>query len=219
MGPLPHCWSADEKKRVSKIIMYLRQFYPCEYDRKGRILEGIIYWMANEFLPFLFYSGPLILKTILNDEKYEHFLYLHCAVTILSKYSEERRIRFAEELLKFFVSEWERIYGKHQLVYNVHSLIHVAQDCIKHGTLLSFPAFAFESFLGELTSLLRGTRNPLAQLIRRLSELNNFPRDLKAKKNVWESLKLGSQHDSFCLLSKGLVVKVTHMSAEKIIGN
>ena len=124
----------------------------------------------------------LILKTILNDEKYEHFLYLHCAVTILAKYSEENCIRFAEELVNFFVSEWERIYGKHQLVYNVHSLIHVAQDCIKHGTLLSFSAFAFESFLGELTSLLRGTRKPLAQLIRRLSELNNFPRDLKAKK-------------------------------------
>ena len=206
MGPLPHCWSADEKNRFSENIMYLRQFYPFEYNRKGRILEDIKYWKATEFLSFVFYSGPLILKTILKHENYEHFLYLHCAVTILSKYSEERRIRFAEELFKFFVSEWERIYEKHQLVYNVHSLIHIADDCIKHGTLLSFSAFAFESFLGEVTSLLRGTRKPLAQLIRRLDELNNFPHDLKTKKTVWESLKPGSQQDSFCLLAKGLVV-------------
>ena len=67
--------------------------------------------------------------------------------------------------------------------------------------------------------MLRGTRKHLAQLIRRLSELNNFPRDLKAKRNVWESLKPGSQHDSFCLLSNGLVIKVTHTSAEKVMGN
>jgi hypothetical protein len=69
MGPLPHCWSADEMKRVSENIMYLRQFNPCKYNRKGRILKDIKYWKATEFLSFVFYSGPFILKTILKHEK------------------------------------------------------------------------------------------------------------------------------------------------------
>jgi hypothetical protein len=43
MGPLPHCWSANEKKRVSEMILYVRQFY--------------IYYSFTEFLSFLLYSG------------------------------------------------------------------------------------------------------------------------------------------------------------------
>lgn len=67
----------------------------------------------------------------------------------------------------FFVQEFAEIYGDHNLVYVVHSLIHLAADCLKHGPLDSFSAFPYESYLGRLKRLIRSKKLPLAQLVNR----------------------------------------------------
>lgn len=56
------------------------------------------------------------------------------------------------------------------MIYNVHSLIHLAEECLHHGPLDAFSAFPFESYLGKLTRMLRTTSAPLAQLSRRIFE-------------------------------------------------
>jgi len=43
-----------------------------------------------------------------------------------------------------------QLYGKIQLVYNVHSLIHLADDAKQHGALDHISSFPFESYLGRL---------------------------------------------------------------------
>ena len=139
LGTLPHCWSADEQCFVSQQLIFYQKSYPSEYKRKGRPLQDIKYWKAVEFLSFLLYSGPLILKRVLSREKYEHFLYFHAAIRILSSATIERndllKIEFAENCLRYFVDKLDRLYGSHHLVYNVHSLIHIADDCRNHGSL------------------------------------------------------------------------------------
>lgn len=61
------------------------------------------------------------------------------------------------------------LYGPKQLIYNVHTLRHLAEECLIHGPLDAFSEFGFENFLGKLKRMLR-THNPLAQVSRRLSE-------------------------------------------------
>jgi hypothetical protein len=147
-----------------------------EFQRKGRSLDEIEDWKAVEFRTFLLYSGPIVLKGVLSEEQYEHFLYFHTAIRILcSSSSTEEQITYAEQCLKYFSFQFGVLYGSFQLIYNVHSINHLADDCrFLKGSLDCFSAFPFENFLGRLKKMLRGTRRPLAQLKKRLSEIDNF---------------------------------------------
>ena len=60
----------------------------------------------------------------------------------------------------------------HMMMNNVHSLIHLASECLTHGPLDVFSAFPFENFNGILKKKIRSPKNALAQLIKRISELN-----------------------------------------------
>ena len=60
-----------------------------EFNRKSRLLLEAKRWKATEFRQFLFYTGPVVLRKILNNDRYINFLCLHVAIIILasSKYS------------------------------------------------------------------------------------------------------------------------------------
>ncbi|KAM7303428.1 hypothetical protein ISCGN_013386 [Ixodes scapularis] len=79
----------------------------------------------------------------------------------------------AQKLLKYFAQEFGKLYGEMQLVYNVHTLSHLAEQCLDHGALGTFSAFPFESYLGKIKKL-RSSSKPLSQLSRRI--LQNLAR-------------------------------------------
>ncbi|XP_077505009.1 uncharacterized protein LOC144114879 [Amblyomma americanum] len=146
--------------------------FPKYFQRKPRGTEELDRWKATEFRTFLLYLGPVLLKSILPDELYKHFLYLHVSVRVLASPQHHRDLnQFAHDLLRYFVQEFGRLYGQKQLVYNVHTLAHLAEQCLEHGTVDEFSAFPFESYLGKVKKRLRTTNKPLAQLSRRMSEV------------------------------------------------
>lgn len=77
---------------------------------------------------------------------------------------------YVEKLLKFFVADYSAVYGPNQVVYNVHCLVHLAQDVMRYGSLDNVSAFPFENYLGHLKTLVRKPHNPVAQIVRRLAE-------------------------------------------------
>lgn len=103
---------------------------------------------------------------------------------------------FAHNCLKFFAYEFGQIYGSHHLVYCVHNLINLSGDCFLHGPLDEFSALPFETFLslfpkhlphvmsynwgqhddskGQLKKSVRSPKNPVKQIIKRISEQNNI---------------------------------------------
>ena len=125
----------------------------------------------------------------------------------------------AKNCLKYFSFRFGEIYGIHHLVYNVHSLIHLADECEIHGRLDEFSCFPFETYLGKLKKLVRSSNKPLAQLVRRISELEHVEsfnmeimpsifnqRDPTA--SLMNSLKPRTRSDSYYLTSNGKAVKV-----------
>ena len=102
-------------------------------------------------------------------------------------------------------------------------MIHLSNECIfQHGPLDSFRAFPFESYLGQLNLLLRGTRNPLAQLKRRLSEIDHVGNDFQTASestfNFPKSLKPQSNNDSFFMIDKHEILYVTVISYLNVTG-
>ena len=79
---------------------------------------------------------------------YKHFLYLSIAIRILLSSSLiQYYTDYAGQLLQYFVQIFSDIYGKDQIVYNVHSLIHLADDAKQFGVLDNCSSFKYESYL------------------------------------------------------------------------
>ena len=79
--------------------------------------------------------------------------------------------KYAEELLVHFVERCQLLYGDEFLVYNVHSLTHIAADAVTFGNLDSCSGFPFENHLQQLKRLVRSGRSPLIQIAKRLREV------------------------------------------------
>lgn len=58
-------------------------------------------------------------------------------------------------------------------MYNVHGLVHIAEDVKLFGPLDAYSAFPFENFLSRLKRLVSSPRYPLQQVIKRLSEMKS----------------------------------------------
>lgn len=124
-----------ETTKISKRLENLAKNQSPEFQRRARKLADINYYKGSELRTFLLYTGPFVLKNILANEKYNHFLLLHNAVMILCSERYIHLIDVAEQLLKTFVQDFETIYGTQHMTYNVHSLLYIVDDVRKFGCL------------------------------------------------------------------------------------
>lgn len=92
-------------------------------------------------------------------------------MTILSsKILNDTLNYYADQLLHYFVKHFGRLYGQENLSFNVHGLLHLANDCKNHGPVDLFSAFKFENQLQVIKKLVRSSNCPLQQVHRRLVE-------------------------------------------------
>lgn len=143
--------SSGDVTSVSERLVSLKKSIPDCFARKPRGLKEIERWKATEFRQFALYTGKIVIKGVLQDHLYEHFLSFSTALCILvSRELTKSQGPYANQLLKFFVErEWE-LYGEIFLVYNVHSLLHLAEDAQNFGSLDRCSAFKFESHLHHI---------------------------------------------------------------------
>ena len=151
----------------------LSQFIPhvcTEFCRKPRSLLEIDRWKASELRNCLLYYGPLVLRSVLHDELYHHFMILFVAVRILASAALAHMHDYAAKLLNTFVLQLRKLYGETSLIYNMHSLIHLTDDVVALGPLDTFSCFQFENKLGCIKKQLRSGSKALAQFCCRKSE-------------------------------------------------
>ncbi|KAF0730474.1 Uncharacterized protein FWK35_00027213 [Aphis craccivora] len=137
----------------SALIHLVKNHVPIEFQRKPRSLNYVRKWKATEYRQLLLHTGPFILKNILNDKVYENFITLHVAVSILcsNRYCYQQKwLNYAKNLIECFVKQFGIIYGKHNISYNIHGLLHLVDDVENYGSLDNFSTFQFESYLGHL---------------------------------------------------------------------
>jgi len=168
-----HCYKLSQGllSAISERLVSIQPFISREFSRKPRSLSEHKLWKATELRLFLIYTGPVIVKGLLAPEVYSNFLDLSVAIRILlTPDLVQCYVEYCSQLLKYFVESFCNLYGKDQIVYNVHSLIHLCDDARQFGALDSVSAFRFESFLGRLVKLVRRPQQPCAQVVRRLLE-------------------------------------------------
>jgi hypothetical protein len=161
---------------ISDKLISLRAFMPREFARKPRLLNEWQCWKATEFRQFLLCTGPVVLLGKLSSSAYSNFMLLSVAMfVLLSKSSSDSEIDYAHDLLVLFVQHFSGLYGSDMVVYNVHNLVHLADDARQYGCLDNVSAFCFENYLGRLIKLVRRPSKPLEQIVHRLMERKALP--------------------------------------------
>lgn len=168
-GPLNVRLPAQSISNISKLSIEMRTSIPVEFARRPRELHFLSLWKATEFRLFLLYTGPIVLKKYMKKDIYKNFLTLHVAIRLLCS-PDLSHITYAESLLQHFVQSFIILYGPQHTSYNIHALIHLAEDVRKFGTLDTFSAFRYENYLKSIKQYLRKAERPLQQIHNRLTE-------------------------------------------------
>jgi len=97
------------------------------------------------------------------------------ASTILSdKNLSSKYTDYASSLLSSLVNGVVELYGKTELVYNIHCLLHIVDDVARYGPLDSYSAYPFENKLKQIKRLVRRPSLPLQQAARCLLTLKTY---------------------------------------------
>ncbi|XP_066596597.1 uncharacterized protein [Prorops nasuta] len=164
--------STASLKILSDRCKILAKFCPSEFARRPRSLDYFLKFKATEFRQFLLYTGLIITYSIVDASIYKHFLFLQCAIRILSLSSPSSfYINFAEMCLRKFVCRCSEIYGPAFISYNVHGLLHLANDVRNLGSLDSFSAFPYENSMIFFRKYCRKPDLTLEQFCRRINEI------------------------------------------------
>jgi hypothetical protein len=172
-GPLSVRLGPHVVTSMSDWLISIKGFVPNEFSRKPRALRELDRWKATELRFFMLYSGPIVMKKFVPKAVYDNFLLFSTVMHILlsPKFSSQTEmVDYAEQLSVSFVNHFGQIYGPENLVYNVHSIIHLANDVRMFGNLDNVSSFPFENYLGCIKRFVRKPAQPLQQLVRRLSE-------------------------------------------------
>jgi len=191
--------------QLSEKLIQFKSAIPSEFVRRPRSMNELKRWKATEFRQFLLYTGPVALKGILSKEAYAHFLTLSIGVSLLldeDKLCDANCISYASQLLKYFVSKSPEIYGQGFVSYNVHSLTHLHND-VQHYqcSLDNISCFPFENFLQILKKFVRGTQNPLSQVVKRVTELENL--NVTITKKELNTKATTNERDRWFLMKNG----------------
>lgn len=159
---------------ISEKLIAAGKTSPTEINRPNRSLRCLSDWKATEYRTFLLKTGPVVLKGHLPEDAYNHFLALHCAVTICCSEPLLIYLPVANKLFREFNHRFGEIYGEENYTNSFHSIIHVTDDVERFGVMDSYSAFPGESNLGHLKKLVRGGNKPLQQIVKRLKEIEIF---------------------------------------------
>lgn len=173
-GPRICKLSAHLVNRISGNLISLNGQLPSEFARQPRSLDDLERWKATEFRQFLLYTGPLVLKGVVAQNVYDNFLTLMVPISFLLDSHDDKRNNYsayARQLLKYFIMQCTNVFGNTFNVYNVHNLSHLSDD-VEHFqcSLNDVSAFPFENNLQLIKKLVRNSRNPVAQVVKRISE-------------------------------------------------
>ena len=155
-------------QRVEEADNRIREIKPPNrISRCPRSIEGHRkYWKANELRAFLFFYGAMVLRGILPDVYYEHFMLFSEAIfTLCLTNVKQSQIAHAERLLLHFCVKFPKLYSERYQTANLHSLLHMAEDVRNLGPLWTHSTFPFESLNGELLKLFHGTQNIVFQIV------------------------------------------------------
>lgn len=206
------------KPTIAEMNSYFCSFArhtPTEFQRKPRDLLSSNNFKATECRQILLYTGMVIFKKYFSDALYVHFLSLSIAYRFLNSPLNDDNLKKAQDYLEYFVQNFKHYYTEEQLVFNVHSLLHLVADCKLYGPCYEFSAYKFENEMGRIRGMVRSQNRKLEQIYNRCTENMLFNKNCTYSIN---SLKVvPNDQDSYFLLNDSRIVRVEIVNNNDLI--
>ena len=204
--------SSRQTHEISERLCRFKNKIPSEFARQPRGLDELKRWKATEFRQFLLFTGPVVLKGIIDEKFYVHFLALSVAMRIFLESNDHIRNDYkdyAKSLLEYFVEKASSLYGRIFLTYNIHSLVHLHQDSEQfNASLDTISAFPFENYMQTLKRTIKNANNPVAQVVKRKHEIN-IANSCRLKKQLFTSISANGK-DSWFILKSFNIAQIQH---------
>lgn len=172
---------------------------PSDFSRRPRSLSSFRLWKATELRSLLLYTGVVALRGPIDRRCYDNFKLLMCAMRIMlsNVLSADKDYRaFARKCLSSFVKQYRGLYGKKEVVYNVHNLLHLHKDCKRYGSLDNVSAFQFENHLQSFKGMVRSGHRTMQQIVRRLDESDRHGLGINDPHVIQKTKKMLHKHDA-----------------------
>lgn len=200
MRNLPEFWLESSKKHKSYIRPELQKtlnkrlqsIKPCKFlTRLPRSLKDIHKFKASEFRSLMLFYFPVILKGILKDVYYKHFLLLSGSIyKLLQTNISLEDVEYAENNLKQFVKSYGDLYGITSMTMNVHLLTHIP-FCVKNlGPLWTQSMYSFESNNATFSRYVHGYEDVLSQLCTKYIIHKSIPGKATSTRKIIKEIKI-----------------------------
>jgi len=156
--------SRDQIDHINRRMKIVAQWLSKDFSRILDLNDFKTY-KVTELRQIMLYTGPFIFKNIVSQPVYDNFLIFNIIMRILScSKTVNSQNEYAELLAKHFLSTFCFVYGRGNVSYNVHSIIHLPQDAKKYGVVDNFSSFPFENYLQHIKKIVQPGHYPLIQL-------------------------------------------------------
>lgn len=105
-------WQEHEKLLVNAMLVQANYETPSDIHRAVRVLQDLAYWKGTEYRSFLLYFGIIVLKDVVSEAEYNHFLWLFCAVRICSSDHYAEYIPIANILFNEYNEGYCALFGQ-----------------------------------------------------------------------------------------------------------
>jgi len=151
------------QKLIDLLLLSIRP--PCNISRTPRSLSLRKFWKAHEWYSWTCYYSLPALQSCLAKKFFVHWaLLVECITILLNDSIPPLLVEHCDACFKKFVTDFEVLYGLRNVSFNVHLCLHLTQSVRAWGPLWTQSAFLYESFNGNLLSLIKGTQRVPLQI-------------------------------------------------------
>lgn len=159
--------SADKQEAIDRRLLHMKPTN--EISRKPRsLIKYLKILKANEKRSLLLFYLPLALSGIQKQKYVDNLCMLSSIVFMLSqKEILPTEVVDAEENVRVFIRNYERLYGRSNVTFNVHLLQHLPEVVRNLGPVWTQSCFVFETNNRYLVQGVMGTVNVVPQIIKK----------------------------------------------------
>lgn len=132
---------------INNKILQLTPYIPKIFNRRPRTFKHFAKFKGTEFRRILLYDGLIVFKH-LDKKLWKSYILLQSSIYMLARPDLVQHMTpAANVIIRQFIKHAIKVFEKQFVVYNVHSLCHLSEECRLHGAIDSFSAFKYENFL------------------------------------------------------------------------
>lgn len=159
--------SSTQIDSVNNMLVIAMLTRPKEFARPVTDIRKYKNFKCTQLREFLLYLSIVAMKKVLPKFQYQHLLLLVIGIRILS---DPKEFKQKNDIAKKMLYEYDKVlrdnFGEFRLIYSIHSLIHLADEClIQNEPLDDFSMWEFETANAGLTEFTKRQGDNLEQFV------------------------------------------------------